>query len=498
MSRNKIWVIDDDRAMRWVLEKTFKEEGFEVTSFEEAQSALDELADNTPDVILTDIRMPGIDGLTFLGKVKGNYPDLPVIIMTAHSDLESAVSSYQTGAFEYLPKPFDIDEALALVNRAIMHLNKLQQQESAKTVQPIQSTEIIGESPAMQEVFRAIGRLSQSHITVLINGESGTGKELVAHALHRHSPRGSKPFIALNMAAIPKDLIETELFGHEKGAFTGANSQRQGRFEQANGGTLFLDEIGDMPFETQTRLLRVLADGEFYRVGGHIPVRVDVRIVAATHQDLEKLVNDGRFREDLYHRLNVIRIHIPKLAHRSEDIPMLAQHFLARAGKELGVSPKILRSETVEYMQQLPWQGNVRQLENTCRWLTVMITGREVYPEDLPSELKQLPINKSDDHHVSGNSERVAVQHWDELLNQWAIQKLKNGEMKLLDIATPMFERTLINAALQQTRGRKRHAAELLGWGRNTLTRKLKELGMDTAEDDEEEIAIPLTDSSLT
>ena len=498
MSHNKIWVIDDDRAMRWVLEKTFKEEGFDVTSFEEAQSALDELADNTPDVILTDIRMPGIDGLTFLGKVKGNYPDLPVIIMTAHSDLESAVSSYQTGAFEYLPKPFDIDEALALVNRAIMHLNKLQQQESAKTVQPIQSTEIIGESPAMQEVFRAIGRLSQSHITVLINGESGTGKELVAHALHRHSPRGSKPFIALNMAAIPKDLIETELFGHEKGAFTGANSQRQGRFEQANGGTLFLDEIGDMPFETQTRLLRVLADGEFYRVGGHIPVRVDVRIVAATHQDLEKLVNDGRFREDLYHRLNVIRIHIPKLAHRSEDIPMLAQHFLARAGKELGVSPKILRSETVEYMQQLPWQGNVRQLENTCRWLTVMITGREVYPEDLPSELKQLPINKSDDHHVSGNSERVAVQHWDELLNQWAIQKLKNGEMKLLDIATPMFERTLINAALQQTRGRKRHAAELLGWGRNTLTRKLKELGMDTAEDDEEEIAIPLTDSSLT
>ncbi|OYW70137.1 MAG: nitrogen regulation protein NR(I), partial [Pseudomonadales bacterium 32-42-5] len=340
MSRNKIWVIDDDRAMRWVLEKTFKEEGFDVTSFEEAQSALDQLSLDAPDVILTDIRMPGIDGLTFLAKVKANYPDLPVIIMTAHSDLESAVSSYQTGAFEYLPKPFDIDEALALVNRAILHITKMQQQESAKTVPPIQSTEIIGESPAMQEVFRAIGRLSQSHITVLINGESGTGKELVAHALHRHSPRSSKPFIALNMAAIPKDLIETELFGHEKGAFTGANTQRQGRFEQANGGTLFLDEIGDMPFETQTRLLRVLADGEFYRVGGHIPVKVNVRIVAATHQDLEKLVHDGRFREDLYHRLNVIRIHIPKLAHRSEDIPMLAQHFLARAGKELGVSPK--------------------------------------------------------------------------------------------------------------------------------------------------------------
>ncbi|QOW45818.1 MULTISPECIES: nitrogen regulation protein NR(I) [Acinetobacter] len=488
MSQNKIWVIDDDRAMRWVLEKTFKEEGFDVSSFEEAQSALDQLNTDTPDVILTDIRMPGIDGLTFLGKVKANHPELPVIIMTAHSDLESAVSSYQTGAFEYLPKPFDIDEALALVNRAILHINKLQQQESAKTT-PIQSTEIIGESPAMQEVFRAIGRLSQSHITVLINGESGTGKELVAHALHRHSPRSSKPFIALNMAAIPKDLIETELFGHEKGAFTGANTQRQGRFEQANGGTLFLDEIGDMPFETQTRLLRVLADGEFYRVGGHIPVRVDVRIVAATHQDLEKLVHDGRFREDLYHRLNVIRIHIPKLSHRSEDIPMLAQHFLASTGKELGVSPKILRQETQDYIKQLPWPGNVRQLENTCRWLTVMITGREVYPEDLPSELKQIPLNKTDEQNKAqeGGIDRIAVHHWDELLGQWAVQKLKNGEMKLLDIATPMFERTLINAALQQTRGRKRHAAELLGWGRNTLTRKLKELGMDSADDDEED-----------
>ena len=487
MSHNKIWVSDDDRAMRWVWEKTFKEEGFDVTSFEEAQSALDQLATNAPDVILTDIRMPGIDGLTFLGKVKGSHPDLPVIIMTAHSDLESAVSSYQTGAFEYLPKPFDIDEALALVNRAILHINKLQQQESAKAA-PIQSTEIIGESPAMQEVFRAIGRLSQSHITVLINGESGTGKELVAHALHRHSPRSSKPFIALNMAAIPKDLIETELFGHEKGAFTGANTQRQGRFEQANGGTLFLDEIGDMPFETQTRLLRVLADGEFYRVGGHIPVRVNVRIVAATHQDLEKLVNDGRFREDLYHRLNVIRIHIPKLAHRAEDIPMLAQHFLASAGKELGVSPKILRHETQEYIKQLPWPGNVRKLENTCRWLTVMITGREVYPEDLPAELKQIPINKADDQNpAQAGSERIVLHHWDELLNQWAIQKLKNAEIKILDIATPMFERTLITAALQQTRGRKRHAAELLGWGRNTLTRKLKELGMDSTEDDEEE-----------
>lgn len=488
MLQNKIWIIDDDRAMRWVLEKTFKEEGFDVSSFEEAQSALEQLNQFTPDVILTDIRMPGIDGLSFLSKVKNSHPDLPVIIMTAHSDLESAVSSYQTGAFEYLPKPFDIDEALALVNRAIMHINKLQQQESAKAT-PIQTTEIIGESPAMQEVFRAIGRLSQSHITVLINGESGTGKELVAHALHRHSPRSNKPFIALNMAAIPKDLIETELFGHEKGAFTGANTQRQGRFEQANGGTLFLDEIGDMPFETQTRLLRVLADGEFYRVGGHIPVRVDVRIVAATHQDLEKQVQAGRFREDLFHRLNVIRIHIPKLVNRAEDIPMLAQHFLARAGKELDVSPKILRQETQEYMKQLPWPGNVRQLENTCRWLTVMTTSREVYPEDLPNELKQIPIPKADQ---AASTETVLPEQWDKLLEQWAEQKLKNGEMKILEVAIPMFERTLIQAALAQTRGRKRHAAELLGWGRNTLTRKLKELGMDTADDeDEEELKAP-------
>ncbi|MDQ8953325.1 nitrogen regulation protein NR(I) [Acinetobacter rudis] len=484
MLQNKIWIIDDDRAMRWVLEKTFKEEGFDVSSFEEAQSALEQLHQSTPDVILTDIRMPGIDGLSFLTKVKNSHPDLPVIIMTAHSDLESAVSSYQTGAFEYLPKPFDIDEALALVNRAIMHINKLQQQESAKAT-PIQTTEIIGESPAMQEVFRAIGRLSQSHITVLINGESGTGKELVAHALHRHSPRSNKPFIALNMAAIPKDLIETELFGHEKGAFTGANTQRQGRFEQANGGTLFLDEIGDMPFETQTRLLRVLADGEFYRVGGHIPVRVDVRIVAATHQDLEKQVQAGRFREDLYHRLNVIRIHIPKLVNRAEDIPMLAQHFLARAGKELDVSPKILRQETQDYMKQLPWPGNVRQLENTCRWLTVMTTSREVYPEDLPNELKQIPIPQIS--VSTDTTTTVLPEQWDQLLEQWAEQKLKNGEMKLLEVAIPMFERTLIQAALAQTRGRKRHAAELLGWGRNTLTRKLKELGMDSADDEDEE-----------
>ncbi len=492
MSHEAIWVIDDDRAMRWVLEKTFKEEGFNVTSFEEGQTALDRLEKEQPDVILTDIRMPGIDGLTFLSRVKASHPDLPVIIMTAHSDLESAVSSYQTGAFEYLPKPFDIDEALTLVSRAIQHAAKLQQQDTGR-IAPLKTVDIIGESPAMQEVFRAIGRLSQSHITVLINGESGTGKELVAHALHRHSPRSAKPFIALNMAAIPKDLIETELFGHEKGAFTGANTQRQGRFEQSNGGTLFLDEIGDMPFETQTRLLRVLADGEFYRVGGHTPVKVDVRIIAATHQDLEKLVASGKFREDLYHRLNVIRIHIPKLRDRSEDIPMLASHFLARAGRELSVDPKILRKETIAYMQQLPWPGNVRQLENTCRWLTVMVTGREIFPEDLPAELRQLHqqehdqllISPSNDKVVTNTHVAISPDQWDGLLRQWAKQKLLAGEQQLLETALPLFERTMINAALDYSHGRKRHAAELLGWGRNTLTRKLKELGISSTDDDE-------------
>lgn len=502
MSQQAIWVIDDDRAMRWVLEKTFKEEGFQVTSFEEGLTALERLENpldqSLPDVIISDIRMPGLDGLSFLAKVKEIHASLPVIIMTAHSDLESAVSSYQTGAFEYLPKPFDIDEALTLVNRAIQHSAKLQNQENTRAA-TLKTVDIIGESPAMQEVFRAIGRLSQSHITVLINGESGTGKELVAHALHRHSPRKSKPFIALNMAAIPKDLIETELFGHEKGAFTGANTQRQGRFEQANGGTLFLDEIGDMPFETQTRLLRVLADGEFYRVGGHVPVKVDVRIIAATHQDLEKLVASGKFREDLYHRLNVIRIHIPKLHDRSEDIPMLASHFLARAGRELSVEPKLLRSETVAYMQQLPWPGNVRQLENCCRWLTVMVTGREIFPEDLPAELRQLTTDSAmifngtaTDKILLGHPapntpllSGLAPEQWDGLLRQWAKQQLQKGEQQLLETALPLFERTMIEAALDYSHGRKRHAAELLGWGRNTLTRKLKELDIFSQDDEE-------------
>lgn len=493
MLKAKVWIVDDDHSIRWVLEKTLSQ-NYQVQSFEDAQEALVQLQQGqVPDVILSDIRMPKLDGLAFLSRVQKLYADLPVIIMTAHSDLESAVSSYQTGAFEYLPKPFDLDDVLNLVQRAV---EQYQQSQSQYTVQQsnLSNTGMIGESPAMQEVFRAIGRLSQSHITVLINGESGTGKELVAQALHKHSPRAKQAFIALNMAAIPKDLIETELFGHEKGAFTGANTQRQGRFEQANGGTLFLDEIGDMPFETQTRLLRVLSDGEFYRVGGHAPVKVNVRIVAATHQNLEQLVQEGRFREDLFHRLNVIRIQIPKLADRREDIAMLAQYFLQRIAKELGVTPKILQSDTIAYMQQLPWKGNVRQLENTCRWLTVMITGENIYPEDLPQDLKILPITPS--HQTTEPQVATEVPQpiapmtlnvadivnqltWSDVLKHWAEQQIEQGESKLLDTAIPILEKTLLQVALDYTQGHKQNAAELLGWGRNTLTRKLKELDID-------------------
>ena len=393
--------------------------------------------------------------------------------MTAHSDLDSAVASYQGGAFEYLPKPFGVDEAVALVRRALAHTHE--QEAEDEEPDEARTPEIIGEAPAMQEVFRAIGRLSHSNITVLINGESGTGKELVAHALHRHSPRARNPFIALNMAAIPKDLMESELFGHEKGAFTGASVQRRGRFEQADGGTLFLDEIGDMPAETQTRLLRVLADGEFYRVGGHTPIKVDVRIIAATHQNLEGLVQAGKFREDLFHRLNVIRIHIPKLAERREDIPALAQHFLAKAAQELAVEPKLLKPQTQDYLRNLPWPGNVRQLENTCRWITVMASSREVLIEDLPPEM----LTQHHDSAPDGN--------WEHGLRTWADQELARGLTNLLDIAVPAFERIMIETALKHTAGRRRDAAQLLGWGRNTLTRKIKELGMNVDGADEED-----------
>ncbi|NVK44418.1 MAG: nitrogen regulation protein NR(I) [Oceanospirillaceae bacterium] len=470
-----VWIVDDDRSIRWVLEKALSQAGLETQSFDNADDVLRRLGRDCPDAIISDIRMPGTDGLQMLDKVQAEHPDLPIIIMTAHSDLESAVASYQGGAFEYLPKPFDVDEAVALVQRAVAHAHE-QQQEVAEQVMG-RATEIIGEAPAMQEVFRAIGRLSQSNITVLINGESGTGKELVAHALHKHSPRASRPFIPLNMAAIPKDLIESELFGHEKGAFTGAAAARRGRFEQADGGTLFLDEIGDMPADTQTRLLRVLADGEFYRVGGHTPVKVDVRIIAATHQNLEKLVADGRFREDLFHRLNVIRIHIPKLSDRREDIPRLAQHFLATSAKELNVEPKVLKADTEKFMCHLPWQGNVRQLENTCRWLTVMASGREVLIEDLPPELLE---QQDQGTTVSSN--------WEQALRLWTDQQLGCGRQGILDEAVPAFERIMIETALKHTAGRRRDAAQLLGWGRNTLTRKIKELGMDggNEQDDDE------------
>jgi two-component system nitrogen regulation response regulator GlnG len=460
----EIWVIDDDRSIRWVLEKALKQEGMNVQSFETADKALKLLGTEEPDALITDIRMPGMSGLELLQTINDQRPELPVIIMTAHSDLDSAVSAYQGGAFEYLPKPFDVDDAIELVRRAIAH--RREQNRGSSEDNRLESMEIIGEAPSMQEVFRAIGRLSSSNITVLINGESGTGKELVAHALHKHSPRRDKPFIALNTAAIPRDLLESELFGHERGAFTGAQSAREGRFEQADGGTLFLDEIGDMPAELQTRLLRVLADGEFYRVGGRSPIKVDVRVIAATHQDLERRVREGLFREDLFHRLNVIRIHIPALRERREDIPLLMQHFLKKASEEIGVESKWLDKETEKYLSNMDWPGNVRQLENTCRWLTVMSPGQEIHLEDLPPELKASSDQRSDD------------RDWLTPLKRWAEQKLNSGAVGILDEAVPQFEKLMIEVALSKTGGHRQEAAHLLGWGRNTITRKIKELDM--------------------
>ena len=464
MSKDTVWVVDDDRSIRWVLEKAFKQADMEVKSYERADSVLKALNSSQPDAIISDIRMPGMDGLELLSRIHSHYPDLPVIIITAHTDLDAAVSAYQGGAFEYLPKPFDVDEAVELTRRAVKHHRELNSEQHAILEE---ETEIIGEAPSMQEVFRAIGRLSRSNITVLINGESGTGKELVAHALHRHSPRADKPFIALNMAAIPRDLLESELFGHEKGAFTGAQAARKGRFEQADGGTLFLDEIGDMPAELQTRLLRVLADGEFYRVGGHSPVKVDVRIIAATHQNLEKRVENGAFREDLFHRLNVIRINLPALRQRREDIPLLANHFLRLAAEELNVDVKTLDQESTEYLSKLGWPGNVRQLQNTCRWLTVMSPGQVVHLDDLPPELLTTEQREKPDGD------------WVDALRYWADRQLIRGDLAILDKAVPMFEKVMIETALQKAGGRRQDAAKLLGWGRNTLTRKIKELGME-------------------
>lgn len=462
----KVWVIDDDRSIRWVLDRALRKAEMHVTCFSNGVGIIEALQREQPDVILTDIRMPGIDGLDLLRQVTARYPGLPVIIMTAHSDLDSAVSAFHSGAFEYLPKPFDLDEAVSQISRACRRGRDERSEEVAETKAP----DILGEAPAMQEVFRAIGRLARSNITVLINGESGTGKELVARALHRHSPRSDRPFIALNMAAIPHDLLESELFGHERGSFTGAQARREGRFEQADGGTLFLDEIGDMPAEMQTRLLRVLSDSEFYRVGGMAPIRVDVRIIAATHQNLEDLVRQGRFREDLFHRLNVIRIHLPALRDRREDIPLLMRHFLAQAALELSCEPKSLLQGAIDQLKRLDWPGNVRQLENTARWLTVMASSKHIQAEDLPPELNATFVEPSND------------DSWELVLRRWSRQKLNQGQEALLETALPAFEKIMIQSALEHTGGRRQEAARLLGWGRNTLTRKIKELNLDAGD----------------
>jgi two-component system nitrogen regulation response regulator GlnG len=465
-SGRQIWIIDDDDSIRFVLQKALENADMQVTSFDSANNVLGKLAHSEPDAIITDIRMPGMDGLELLSKLSDQYPTLPVIVMTAHTDLDSAVSAYKGGAFEYLPKPFDIDDAVALAQRASdRHKEQLEKVTDITTDTP----EIIGEAPAMQEVFRAIGRLAKSNINVLITGESGTGKELVALSLHKHSPRAQQSFIALNTAAIPKELLESELFGHEKGAFTGAQALRRGRFEQADQGTLFLDEIGDMPAELQTRLLRVLADGEFYRVGGHTPIKVDVRIVAATHQNLEENVKKGLFREDLFHRLNVIRIQLPALRERREDIPALLKMFLNRAIKELEVEQKVLLPEVENYLSTLDWPGNVRQLENTCHWLAVMTSGQVIHLSDLPHELQP----------DAGTQTESATQNWQEGLLNWTQQQLASGSTGIAELVISQVEKILIRAALNKTGGRRNDAATLLGWGRNTLTRKIKEHGVE-------------------
>jgi two-component system nitrogen regulation response regulator GlnG len=458
-----VWIIDDDKSIRWVLEKALAREEIEYKSFASADEALAELPGNMPQMVISDIRMPGSSGLDMLQKLRNDYPNLPVIIMTAYSDLESAVSAFQGGAFEYLPKPFDVNHAVELIRRAL----EQSQRKNAHAEEAQAAPDILGHAPAMQEVFRAIGRLAASNATVLINGESGTGKELVAHALHRHSPRADKPFVAINTAAIPKDLLESELFGHEKGAFTGATTTRHGRFEQAEGGTLFLDEIGDMPAELQTRLLRVLSDGNFYRVGGHQPIKANVRIIAATHQNLDERVKQGLFREDLFHRLNVIRLRLPPLRERREDIPLLAKYFLQKSSKELGVEQKTLSEAALNYLSAQDIPGNVRQLENLCHWLTVMTPTRVVEIADLPSEWR--------DAQTSG----ALNQDWRAALAQQAALMLQRGEPDILDTLTKQFESTLITQALQHTGGRRIEAATLLGMGRNTLTRKIQELGLD-------------------
>jgi two-component system nitrogen regulation response regulator GlnG len=477
-----IWIVDDDRSIRWVLEKALARENLPCRAFGGAQEVLAELDRDSPQVLVSDIRMPGESGIELLRAVKRKHPALPVIIMTAFSDLESAVAAFQGGAFEYLPKPFDVDRAVELIRRAVDESLREAHSDEA----PVEVPEILGQAPAMQEVFRAIGRLSQSNVTVLITGESGSGKEVVARALHKHSTRAARPFIALNMAAIPRDLLESELFGHERGAFTGAQAMRRGRFEQAEGGTLFLDEIGDMPAELQTRLLRVLSDGFFYRVGGHEPIKADVRVIAATHQNLDERVRQGLFREDLYHRLNVIRLRLPPLRERREDIPLLVRHFLARSARELGVEPKRLSPEALKFITQLPLPGNVRQLENLCHWLTVLAPAQVVKVDDLPFEIRHEaePAASSAGPgsaavEASPASSPVNAADWLAMLVAEVERRLRGGETEVMNALTRQYEAAVIRTALRITHGRRIEAATRLGVGRNTITRKIQELGLE-------------------
>jgi two-component system nitrogen regulation response regulator GlnG len=484
-----IWIVDDDASIRWVLEKALARENLETRSFANARDAMAAFETDTPQVLVSDIRMPGESGIDLLQAVKAKHPGLPVIIITAFSDLDSAVASFQGGAFDYLAKPFDIDKAVSLIRRALEESLR----EASVEAAPAETPEILGLAPAMQEVFRAIGRLSQSNVTVLITGESGTGKELVARALHKHSPRAQQPFIALNTAAIPKDLLESELFGHERGAFTGAQAMRRGRFEQAEDGTLFLDEIGDMPFDLQTRLLRVLSDGHFYRVGGHQPVKANVRVIAATHQNLEQRVRDGLFREDLYHRLNVIRLRLPSLRERSEDIPLLARHFLVQSAHQLGVEPKRMSDSAMRFLSSLELPGNVRQLENLCNWITVMAPGQTVEVKDLPRDLTQAPPAASAPYLTLGDGGASVPtpltmpptpDGWIGLLELQAASMLSAGQFEVMDTLGKQFESALIKTALKHTHGRKNDAAMRLGIGRNTITRKIVELGIDGAREE--------------
>ncbi|MBU3630460.1 nitrogen regulation protein NR(I) [Polynucleobacter sp. AP-Melu-500A-A1] len=479
-----IWIVDDDQSIRWVLEKALARENIPHKSFSNPNDVLNALEKETPQVLISDIRMPRGNGLDLLQHVKASHPNLPVIIMTAYSDLDSAVSSFQGGAFEYLTKPFDVDKAIELIRRAVEQgiRNDSGSKESAGWRQD--ASEIIGQAPAMQEIFRAIGRLSQSHATVLITGESGTGKELVAHALHKHSPRAKGPFVSLSTSAVPKDLLESELFGHERGAFPGALTLRRGRFEQADGGTLFLGEIGDLPFDLQTRLLRVLSDGHFYRIGGQDPIKANVRIIASTHQNLEARVASGLFREDLLHRLNVIRLRMPSLRERSEDIPVLARHFMLSCAKSLNVDPKKLSDEVLKEMGMMPFPGNVRQLENLCHWLTVMTPANVIGVSDLPADIvaqaSESPVVlRGESSPVNPIAAKSAPSDWEGGLGRLAVKMIQDGDKEVYDALCARFEKAVLQAALEVTRGRRVEAAQRLGIGRNTITRKLQELGID-------------------